>query len=483
MKVLLVNPPSSFNTKELMPPLGLGYIAAVLENNNIEVEILDAEVEKLSWKTLERKCKESNPDLAGITSLTESRFESFKVSKIIKNALPNTMVVMGGPHPSLATEDTLLNVKTVDVVVRGEGEKTMAELCQVVENSKELGMIDGISYRKDGKVIHNKNRQLIQDLDSIPFPSYHLLKMEKYDFKLDVPGKGKIHAMNIITSRGCPVGCTFCATSEMLGKKWRARSPLNVVSELEHLITKYNTKAIFFYDDTFTMNKKRTQEICNLMIDRGLDLKYVCMTRIDSLDRNLLKVMKESGCYRIHYGVESGSQRILDTVVDKKINLVQVKEVSAWMDELGIIKNPFFIASFPDETLEDVRMTMDFMKEIGGEPSLSFLKVYPGTRIEQIAKEKGIIPEDFSWVNTSNDAVFSIPAIQGNAPIFKDQLSWEELSEIAMIWKTMRKDYSLVNRFLSFMNTARSYKDIQQIFILLKIYIKLKFLKKSIIIR
>lgn len=481
MKVLLINPPSSFNTKELMPPLGLSYIAAVLEKNNIEVEIIDAEVEKLSWKTLEKKCKESNPDLAGITSLTESRFESFKASKIVKNALPDTMVVMGGPHASLATEDTLQNVKTVDIVVRGEGEYTMAELCQAVENTKELGTIDGISYREDGKIIHNKNRQLIQDLDSIPFPAYHLLKMEKYDFKLNVPGKGRLTAMNIITSRGCPIGCTFCATSEMLGKKWRARSPLNVISELEHLISTYNTKAIFFYDDTFTMNKKRAQEICNLMIDRGLDLNYVCMTRIDALDRNLLKTMKESGCYRIHYGVESGSQRILDTVVEKKINLGQVKEVSRWMDELGIIKNPFFMASFPDETLEDVRKTLDFMKEIGGEPSLSFLKVYPGTKIEKIAKEKGIIPEDFSWVITSKDAVFSIPAIQGNAPIFIDQLSWEELSEIAMIWKTMRKDYSLINRFFSFMNKARSYQDFMQIFVLLKIYIKLKILKKSVI--
>jgi anaerobic magnesium-protoporphyrin IX monomethyl ester cyclase len=481
MKVLLINPPSSFNTKELMPPLGLSYIAAVLEKNNIEVEIMDAEVEKLSWKTLEKKCKESNPDLAGITSLTESRFESFNAAKILKNVLPNTMVVMGGPHASLAPEDTLLNVKSVDIVVRGEGEYTMVELCQAAENSRELKTIDGISYRENGKVVHNKNRQLMQDLDSIPFPAYHLLKMEKYDFRLEVPGKGRLPAMNIITSRGCPIGCTFCATSEMLGKKWRARSPLNVISELVHLIDNYNIKAIFFYDDTFTMNKKRAREICELMIDKGLNLKYICMTRIDALDKNLLKTMKESGCYRIHYGVESGSQRILDSVVEKKINLEQVKEVSTWMDDQGIIKNPFFMASFPDETLEDVRKTLDFMKEIGGEPSLSFLKVYPGTKIEKIAKEKGIIPEDFSWVNTPKDAIFSIPAIQGNAPIFIDKLSWEELSEIAMIWKTMRKDYSLQNRFFGFMKTARSHQDFLQILVLIKIYIKLKLLKKSVI--
>ena len=474
MKVLLVYPPRGFNTKDLMPPLGLAYIAAVLEENDIKVEVVDAEVERLSWKALQKRCEESKPDVIGITSLSESRFESFKSAEIAKHAIPNALVLMGGPHASLTAEDTLANIPSVDIVVRGEGEYTVKELCDVLETDGDLHSVDGISFREDGKIIHNKSRQLIEDIDSLPLPAHHLLPLDKYNFTLDVPGKGKLPAMNVITSRGCPIGCTFCATSKMLGKRWRARSPANIIFELEHLIEKYGTEAIFFYDDLFTMNKKRTFELCNLMIESGLDLNYICMTRVDTLDKPLLTKMKESGCYRIHYGVESGSQKILDNIVEKKIKIDQVKQVSKWLDELGIIKNAFFIVSFPEETLEDVNMTLALMNELGGEPSLSFLKVYPGTEIERIAKEKGVIPSDFSWSKESSSAIFSIPAIQGNVPLFIDKLNWDELTEIAIKWTEMRKDYSIFSRVIDIVRNIRSYEDIKRIAVFSKIYVKRK---------
>jgi radical SAM superfamily enzyme YgiQ (UPF0313 family) len=474
MKVLLVYPPRGFNTKDLMPPLGLAYIAAVLEENNIKVEVVDAEVERLSWKALQKRCEESKPDVIGITSLSESRFESFKSAKIAKQAIPNALVLMGGPHASLTAEDTLANIPSVDIVVRGEGEYTVKELCDVLETDGDLHSVDGISFRENGNIIHTKNRQLIQDIDTLPLPAHHLLPLDKYNFTLDVPGKGKLPAMNVITSRGCPIGCTFCATSKILGKGWRARSPANIIFELEHLIEKYGTEAIFFYDDLFTMNKKRTFELCNLMIERGLDLNYICMTRVDTLDKPLLTKMKESGCYRIHYGVESGSQKILDNIVEKKIKINQVKQVSKWLDELEIIKNAFFIVSFPEETHEDVNMTLALMNELGGEPSLSFLKVYPGTEIERIAKVKGVIPADFSWSKESSSAIFSIPAIQGNVPLFMDKLNWDELTEIAIRWAEMRKDYSIFNRIIDIVRNIRSYEDIKRIAIFSKIYFKRK---------
>jgi radical SAM superfamily enzyme YgiQ (UPF0313 family) len=474
MKVLLVYPPRGFNTKDLMPPLGLAYIAAVLEENNIKVEVVDAEAERLSWKALQKRYKQSKPDVIGVTSLSESRFESFKSAEIAKQAVPDSIVLMGGPHASLTAEDTLANIPSVDVVVRGEGEYTVKELCEVIETDGNLHSVDGISFRENGNIIHNKSRQLIEDIDTLPLPARHLLPLDKYNFTLNVPEKGKLPAMNVITSRGCPIGCTFCATSKMLGKKWRARSPANIIFELEYLIEKYGTKAIFFYDDTFTMNEKRTFELCNLMIERGLDLSYICMTRVDTLDKPLLTKMKESGCYRIHYGVESGSQRILDRIVEKKIKLSQVKQVSKWLDELGIIKNAFFIVSFPEETLEDANMTLTLMKELDGEPSLSFLKVYPGTEIERIAREKGVIPADFSWSQESSSAIFSIPAIQGNVPLFIDKLNWDELTEIAMKWAEMRKDYSIFSRSIDILRNIRSYEDIKRIAVFSKIYLKKK---------
>ena len=476
MKVLLVYPPRGFNTKDLMPPLGLAYIAAVLEENNIKVEVVDAEVERLSWKALRKRYRESKPDVIGITSLTESRFESFKAAEIAKQTVPDSIVVMGGPHASLTSEDILANVPSVDIIVRGEGEYTMKELCEVLEVDGDLHSVEGISFREKEEIIHTKNRQLIQDLDALPLPARHLFPITKYNFTLKVPGKGKLPAMNVITSRGCPVGCVFCATSKMLGKTWRARSPLNVIFELEHLIEKYDTKAIFFYDDIFTMNKKRTFELCNMMIERGLNLNYICMTRVDMLDKPLLEKMKESGCYRIHYGVESGSQKILDRVVGKKIKINKVKQVSKWLDEVGIIKNAFFIISFPEETYEDVNMTLKLMEDLGGEPSLSFLKIYPGTEIERIAKHKGVIPDDFSWSKESGNGIFSIPAIQGDVPLFIDKLNLDDLTEIAIRWAEMRRDYSTFNRVVDMVRNIRSYRDIKRIAIFSMIYLKRKLI-------
>jgi anaerobic magnesium-protoporphyrin IX monomethyl ester cyclase len=240
MNVMLVFPPQGFTSKDVMPHLGLAYLAAVLEKNDIQVEILDAQVEKLSRTDLKKKYLHSKPDIVGITSLTEMRFESFEAAKIAKKSLPESTVIMGGPHASLAAHDTLLNVPSVDIIVRGEGEYTFLETCKTLENKGDLESVKGISYRCDGgEIIHNDHRQLIKNLDILPFPAYHLLSIEKYNFKLNVPHVGKLSALNVITSRGCPIGCAFCATSKMLGKKWRARSPSNVLEELEYLIDTY----------------------------------------------------------------------------------------------------------------------------------------------------------------------------------------------------------------------------------------------------
>ena len=186
MKVLLVYPPRGFNTKDLMPPLGLAYIAAVLEENNIKVEVVDAEVERLSWKALRKRYRESKPDVIGITSLTESRFESFKAAEIAKQTVPDSIVVMGGPHASLTSEDILANVPSVDIIVRGEGEYTMKELCEVLEVDGDLHSVEGISFREKEEIIHTKNRQLIQDLDALPLPARHLFPITKYNFTLKV---------------------------------------------------------------------------------------------------------------------------------------------------------------------------------------------------------------------------------------------------------------------------------------------------------
>jgi radical SAM superfamily enzyme YgiQ (UPF0313 family) len=475
MKVTLVFPPHGFTSKDVMPHLGLAYLAAVLEKNDIEVEILDAQVEGLSWKDLGKKYLQSKSDIVGITSLTEMRFQSFKAAEIAKKTLPGSIVIIGGPHASLATHDTLLNVPSVDIIVRGEGEYTLLETCKALENNEDLKSVKGISYRENVEIIHNDPRPLIKNLDTLPFPAYHLLPIEKYNFKLDVPGVGKLSCLNVITSRGCPIGCAFCATSKMLGKKWRARSPSNVLDELEYLIETYGIKAIWFYDDTFTMNKKRVIDICDGVIDRGLDIKFTCSIRVDTVDKELLSKMKEAGCYSIFYGVESGSQRILDDIIEKKISIEQIKRVSNWLNELEILNNPSYIASLPDETNEEVYETINLMHELGGKASFSFLKIYPGTRIEEIAMSKGILPKDFSWAKKSDmREVFSLHSVQGDAPIFIDKLSLEELVKIGIEWAESEEshEYSLFKRALKSLKEISSIDDLKRLLIFGKVYLK-----------
>lgn len=474
MKVFLLFPPKVFNTKELMPPLSLAYLSAVLEENNIEVEVLDALIESCSWRELKKRLLRSKADIVGITSLTESRFESFKSAKIAKESLPDSIVVMGGPHVSLCPHDTLLNIPWVDIVVRGEGDITFLELCTNLERETDLEGVRGISYRNEnGEIVHNSPRPPIKDLDTLPFPAFHLFPLERYNFKLDVPGEGELPALNLITSRGCPYECVFCATSKIYGRRWRARTPSNVVEELIFFSEKYDIRAIYFCDDTFTIDKKRVERICDLIIDKSLDLKWVCEIRVDTVDKKILQKMKDAGCYEVFYGVESGSQRILDSIVRKKITIEQVKEVSRWLDDIGILKNPAYIVSFPDETLEEAFRTIELMQEIGGKPSLSILRIYPGTELEKIAYRRGVLPKDFSWSKQFNGENL-MPAIHGSTPMYIEKLSWEEIMDLAMFWAQEFKQYPIWKRIPNAIKKIKSWKDLKKLLTILKVYIEYK---------
>lgn len=476
MKILLLFPPKGFSSKEPLPPLGILYIATVLEKNNIPVEVVDTAVERYSWRDLKKRLKRSEADIVGITTTTEFRFEAFKTAELTKKILPNSIVVMGGPHVSLAADDTLKNISWVDIVVRGEGEVSFLETYYALKGGSSLQKIKGISFRENGNIIHNPMADLVKDLDSIPFPSRNLLPMGKYNFLLDVPGKGKMPAAHLITSRGCPFSCSFCATSKLSGRSWRYRSPENVVTEVEEIIERYGLKTIWFYDDTFNMNKARAEKICDLIIDKKLGIDFTCSIRVDMVDRPFLKKMKEAGCFKVFYGVESGSQRILDDACGKKITIDQVRSVSRWLDELEIQKNPGYIVSFPGETLEDANKTMGLIKEIGGTASLSILRIYPGTRIEEIAREKKIFPQGFSWSIKKYSGRLSFRGAHGDSPIFTDKLSWDDLSAFLMEWADT-EHLSLWKRIPMALKGIKSIEDVRRLTILAKNYL-LKKIKK-----
>jgi radical SAM superfamily enzyme YgiQ (UPF0313 family) len=262
--------------------------------------------------------------------------------------------------------------------------------------------------------------------------------MAQYRFLLDVPGFGQRPAAHTITSRGCPFGCSFCATSTMMGMRWRARSAGNVLDEIKQMVAE-GADTIWFYDDTFTMNKKRVEDICQGILDLGLNIHFTCSIRVDTVDYDLLALMRKAGCFMVFFGVESGNQETIDRVCGKRISLEQVRAVARWCDELSIRKNPGYIVGFPGETLEQARQTLDFMQEVGGKASLSFLRIYPGTAIERIAREKNILKPEFSWADRTMKGSTSVGAAHGNSPLFLDTLSWQEMSQLSVEWAAREK--------------------------------------------
>ena len=485
MKVCLINPPGGYYAarweESALPSLGLGYLAAYLEKHGFMPDILDAHALRLKLSDVRRYLQESKPEIVGVTFSTENRFVGFDTIRAAKSALPNAITVAGGPHVSATAEDTLSHLPELDLVIRGEGEEALLRVAQRLESGEGYHGLPGVSYRDDGFVRSNPPGRHIADLDSLPFPARHLMPMERYTFAADVPGIGKLKALNLMASRGCPFDCSFCASPRMWGRRYRARSPENVLAEIDELAHGYGAKALWIFDDTFTVERARTVAICEGIRERFAGVKWFCEIRVDTVDRELLALMRDAGCYCVAFGVESGSQRIIDESVGKRIRIEQVRQVVSWCRELGLQYNPFMILSHPGETEDDAHRTMRFIREWqsdGAPVSLAIMHIYPGTRIETIAREKGIIPEDFSWVSEEDSRrVPMLPAAQGRVPIFLDKLSWEFLSACMFEWARMR-GYSVLRRMPAALRSIRTTSDIKRYWAMLKVYLGQRFGRK-----
>lgn len=402
MKVLLINPLTKFVWKDTMPPLGLAYLAAVLEQNSIGVGIIDALVERKGPGVVAEEVKKIHPDIVGIYCATEMRHDAFQTAYTIKQSCPEATIVMGGPHVTFAAEDTLENIQSVDIIVRGEGEDTFLELIKALEYGKDLTLIEGISFRDKDNIIHNSPRPFIQNLDALPFPARRLLPMDKYDFQIPF---SKMRATNVISGRGCPIGCIYCSTSIMWGKRIRVRSPQNVVDEIEHVVKEYGIKGIYFLDDTFTFYKQRTMEICDEIINSNLGLTFFCESRVDSVDEELFQKMKQAGCKIIAFGIESGSQRVLDTM-KKKIDISQAINAVHLCNKARIKSKTFFMYGLPEELPEEIESTYKLIYNLNSDVKVAGIcKIRPGTELESIAKKKKVLPDGFSWANEPEPAL------------------------------------------------------------------------------
>ncbi len=379
-----------------IPPIGLAYVAAVLEKADFQVEMLDNYLLKKPIDDIKQKVRRLGPEIVGITCSSATYRRCVETAKAVKEALPSCRVVVGGWHPSHMPE-SMLQHPEIDYVVLGEGERAIVELATKItkdEDGSSIATIPGIAYRHEGKMIKTA-RRFISDLDQIPYPARHLLPMHLYDRTIEYLSVKPVDIMSVL--RGCPYNCAYCEIKNIWGQTCRSFSPPRVAEEIDHLVNKYGSKGIYFVGDNFTIHKKRTIEICKLIKRYNLDIEWVCDTRVDLISRELLKEMKDAGCKTIWFGVESGSPRILKKI-NKGFTLQQVIHAFKLCEQEGIQTVCSFLLGIPGETTNDMKATFKFARKLDPDwCRFNIFIAYPMNSLYEEIMQKGLYDrvEDF----------------------------------------------------------------------------------------
>ena len=342
-------------------PLGLLYIAALLERAGVEVHAVDAAAELLDIPQTVARVEHLKPDLVALGSNTVVFEGAQELAQSLKGAMPKVPVVLGGYHVTLVPHEAMAD-PAFDVGVIDEAEFTMVELVEYYEGRRSLDSVEGIVYREggkpDGKLVYTPPRKKFRKLDELPFPARHLLPANLYK-----PVPVDEHAMpkfSMVTSRGCPHACGFCQKSRT---GYRSRKPQQVVDEMEHLIRDFGARDIAFVDSLFCANKKRVMTICDEIIRRGVKISWTCSSRVEVVDQEMLNRMKEAGCWRTRFGVESGSDQVLE-FISKGITKEKIRNAITWADAAGLRPKAFFMVGHMPDTPETIRETIDFAKSI-----------------------------------------------------------------------------------------------------------------------
>lgn len=390
MKVLFITPLIGIPKSE--PPLGLMYMQAVLDTAGYESKIFDL---YKSYDEVEKEIKEYDPDIVAIACFTTYRASSYKLARIAKEVKPKCKVVMGGPHATFMWGQIIKNIKEVDIIILGEAEYTMLELVYHLENRLPLSEVDGIVFRVGNGFYMSKPRKVIQNLDDLPFPNYRDIDLKKYAIPCPPTFPYSDIKPSICSSRGCYANCTFCSTRIFWGN-WRARSPKNVVDEIEILYNK-GARYFNFNDDIFTTDKNRVVEICKEMIKRNIKMKWYAETRVDVISPEMFKWMKDAGCYLVQFGVESGSDYMLKNI-NKMITTEQIKIAFKMAKDAGLQTEILLMVGNQGETWESIYETEKLLDEVNPDiVIISITHIFPATKLYEIAKEKGIINDNF-WL-------------------------------------------------------------------------------------
>jgi anaerobic magnesium-protoporphyrin IX monomethyl ester cyclase len=403
----------------VFPPLSLAYVAALLEKAH-KVCVIDSPTE--GWRNLEEvdgtkyrvglsneeiaaRLKRFSPDVVGIEiPFSGWAKTAFEVASTVKGINRDVVTALDGQHPSAKPVDCLAN-PDVDFVVVGEPENTMLELVSAVEEgSQNFGKIRGLGFMENGKPVVTGKRSVIEDLDSLPFPARHLLPMDiYYEVVRENPLRGEIRKRwtMVLTSRGCPYNCVFCSNCVVWGKKWRGRSPENVVAELEQIIRDYGIEQVDFWDDNMTLDRKRMADICDLIVAKHVRFEWFTPNgvRADTLDEGLLAKMKRAGCKKIRLAPESGVQRVVDEIIKKNLDLKSVEQAVVSAKKVGIKVGCFFVIGLIGETKADIEETIKYAYKLRrlGADSFIFSIATPiyGSALYEQAKQGGFLREGF----------------------------------------------------------------------------------------
>jgi len=395
--ILLISPPlSDYSQKkrvplrnthlQVIPPLGLLYNASSLKEAGFKVKIIDMEVEKLGFDTFDYFIRKSQPKLVGINCTTPVYSTIQQMTRIIKRINPSIFMLIGGPHPTLLPESAL-NEASIDFLIRGEGEIAVVELMEaILSSTQKLNNIRGLSYKENGRQIHNPDRPVIEDLNQLPFPERTMLPYRKY---FSAAAKEN-PCTSMITSRGCPYNCMFCSN---IFRRPRFRSPQNIADEIELILNRLHLHDIEFLDATFNLKKRQVLDICNEIIKRKLDFSWRCICRVDLIDKEILQRLKAAGCYLITYGVESGSDRVLK-ILQKGFTVSKVEQTFKITKETGFETHGLFMVGTPGETRQEIKETIEFSKKLDPNYAQFFITTpLPGSKLFAMALENKWMPE------------------------------------------------------------------------------------------
>jgi len=438
LKIILINPYQV--SRYSQPPVGLAVIAGVLEKNGYQVSIIDGNALKIEPKEISSYIIDASIVL--LTAMTPTINITAKIAQQIKQVRPDIQIILGGVHATLLPEDTLSSIHEIDIIVRGEGEETILELLSALQRKAVLNNISGIAFRSGDKIINTNTRLRNINLDSLPFLPYHLLPVGKY--RPHPPHGRALPFAAIVTSRGCPYNCAYCS-KPVFGNKFRAQSSERVVEEVSYYKKRFGIKEVAFYDDVFTLDKKRAFAIAEGMIEKGLKLFWTCETRANLVDRELLLKMRQAGCYSVSYGIESSSQEILDAI-NKDITPEKVEEAIHLTREAGLQATGYFMVGCPGETPQTIRKSIDFAKHLKLDyAQFAITTPFPGTELyRRYLEGKGNkIPwENFIYEGTGGKVT---PVFENEALSRKDLQYWSKKAyrdfylRPSYIWQRIRQ--------------------------------------------